>query len=31
MYTWHEKNNAVFVDAGAWKRPRYYKQGKEFI
>ena len=29
MHTWHEKNNAVFVDAGAWKRPRYYKQGKE--
>ena len=27
MHTWHEKNNAVFVDAGAWKRPRYYKQG----
>ena len=26
---WHEKNNAVFVDAGAWKRPRYYKQGNE--
>ena len=29
MHTWHEKNNAVFVDAGAWKRPRYYKQGNE--
>ena len=29
MHTWHEKNNAVFVDAGAWKRPRYYKQGDE--
>ena len=29
MHEWHEKNNAVFVDAGAWKRPRYYKQGSE--
>ena len=29
MHSWHEKNNAVFVDAGAWKRPRYYKQGSE--
>jgi sarcosine oxidase subunit alpha len=29
MHEWHEKNNAVFVDAGAWKRPRYYKQGNE--
>ena len=29
MHTWHEKNNAVFVDAGAWKRPEYYKQGNE--
>ena len=19
MHTWHEKNNAVFVDVGAWK------------
>ena len=28
MHTWHEKNNAV-VDAGAWERPRYYKQGNE--
>ncbi len=31
MHDWHEKNNAVFVDAGAWKRPRYYKQGNETI
>ena len=31
MHTWHEKNNAVFVDAGAWKRPRYYKQGNETL
>ena len=31
MHTWHEENNAVFVDAGAWKRPRYYKQGKETL
>ena len=29
MHSWHEKNNAIFVDAGAWKRPRYYKQGNE--
>ena len=26
MHEWHEKNNAVFVDAGLWLRPRYYKQ-----
>ena len=31
MHEWHEKNNAVFVDAGAWKRPRYYKQGSETL
>ena len=24
MHYWHEKNNAVFVDAGVWLRPRYY-------
>jgi len=29
MHTWHEKNGAVFVDAGLWLRPRYYKQGSE--
>ena len=29
IHLWHEKNNAVFVDAGAWLRPRYYKQGNE--
>ncbi len=29
MHSWHEKNNAVFVDAGVWLRPRYYKQGQE--
>ncbi len=29
MHYWHEKNNAVFVDAGVWLRPRYYKQGSE--
>ena len=29
MHDWHLKNNAVFVDAGAWKRPRYYKLGNE--
>jgi len=26
MHVWHENNNAVFVDAGLWLRPRYYKQ-----
>ena len=31
MHSWHEKNNAVFVDAGLWLRPRYYKQGKETL
>ena len=29
MHSWHENNNAVFVDAGLWLRPRYYKQDKE--
>ncbi len=29
MHSWHEKNNAVFVDAGIWLRPRYYKYGNE--
>jgi len=29
MHQWHEKNNAVFVDAGVWLRPRYYKKGNE--
>ena len=29
IHAWHEKNNAVFVDAGVWLRPRYYKQGNE--
>ena len=29
MHTWHEKNKAVFVDAGLWLRPRYYKQNNE--
>jgi sarcosine oxidase subunit alpha len=31
IHSWHEKNNAVFVDAGAWLRPRYYKQGNETL
>ena len=25
MHEWHEKNSAIFVDAGLWVRPRYYK------
>ena len=29
MHDWHEKNNAVFVDAGLWLRPRYYNRGNE--
>ncbi len=29
MHYWHKKNNAVFVDAGVWLRPRYYKIGNE--
>ena len=31
LHSWHEKNNAVFVDAGAWLRPRYYKIGEETL
>ena len=31
MHEWHEKNNAVFVDAGLWLRPRYYKQNSESL
>jgi sarcosine oxidase subunit alpha len=31
MHEWHEKNNAEFIDAGAWKRPRYYKLGNETL
>ncbi len=29
MHKWHEQNDAVFVDAGLWLRPRYYQQDKE--
>jgi len=29
IHVWHENNNAVFVDAGLWLRPRYYKQDNE--
>ena len=31
IHEWHEKNNAMFVDAGLWLRPRYYKQEKETL
>ncbi|RZO62563.1 MAG: sarcosine oxidase subunit alpha family protein [Candidatus Pelagibacterales bacterium] len=31
MHQWHEKNNAIFVDAGVWLRPRYYKRGDETL
>jgi len=31
IHDWHKKNNAVFVDAGLWLRPRYYKQGEETL
>jgi len=27
LHGWHENAGAVFVDAGAWKRPAYYAQG----
>ena len=30
MHHWHENNNAVWVDAGAWKRPRYYKRAVSY-
>jgi len=29
IHAWHESNNAIFVDAGLWLRPRYYKQDNE--
>jgi len=31
IHAWHKKNNAVFVDAGLWLRPRYYKQDQETL
>jgi len=31
MHKWHEDNKAVFVDAGLWLRPRYYKQENETL
>jgi len=31
MHEWHTNNNAVFVDAGLWLRPRYYKKDKETL
>ena len=31
MHSWHENNNAIFVDAGLWLRPRYYKQDNETL
>ena len=31
IHLWHKKNNAVFVDAGVWLRPRYYKMGNETL
>ena len=31
MHKWHKANNAVFVDAGVWLRPRYYKVGNETL
>jgi len=31
MHSWHKNNNAVFVDAGLWLRPRYYKQDYESL
>ena len=29
IHAWHEENNAVFVAAGLWVRPRYYPRGTE--
>ena len=31
MHQWHEQHGAVFVDAGLWLRPRYYKENKETL
>tara|TARA_B100000035_G_scaffold63065_1_gene51125 strand:- start:15740 stop:18736 length:2997 start_codon:yes stop_codon:yes gene_type:complete len=31
IHEWHEKHNAVFVDAGLWLRPRFYKRGNETL
>ena len=31
LHKWHENNNAVFVDAGLWLRPRYYRRGNETL
>ena len=31
LHEWHENNNAVFVDAGLWLRPRYYRRGNETL
>ena len=31
IHNWHEEHNAVFVDAGVWLRPRYYKRGNETL
>ena len=31
MHSWHENANAVFVDAGLWLRPRYYKENNETL
>lgn len=31
MQSWHEKNGAVFVETGAWRRAQYYPIGNEGI
>ena len=31
IHEWHVSNNAVFVDAGLWLRPRYYKKENETL
>ena len=31
MHQWHEKHNGIFVDAGLWLRPRYYKKRNETL
>ena len=31
MHQWHEQHGAIFVDAGLWLRPRYYKENNETL
>ncbi len=29
MHAWHAEHHAVFVNTGLWRRPQFYRQGKE--